>query len=73
MSNLLHRLRGQAARTRVAELEHRVTALTNDRDTLLAVVGDFVDAIEHRPDRLDYVAHQARQAIDGRPTWTRAS
>ncbi|MFI7468201.1 hypothetical protein [Nonomuraea sp. NPDC049646] len=57
---------------RNAYLEQRANVLANDRDALLQVVGDFVDAIEHRPDRLDQVASQARNAIDGRQTWTRA-
>ena len=73
MRSLLQRLRDQRTQNRIAELEHRVTLLSHDRDTLLAVVGDFVDAIEYRPDRLDHVAAQARDAIDGRATWTRAS
>lgn len=55
---------------KAAALQHRATVLANDRDALLAVVGDFVDAIEHRPDRLDTVAHRARIAIDERRAWT---
>lgn len=46
--------------------QQRITTLTADRDQLLTVVGDFVDAIHYRPDQLDKVAHQAREAIDGR-------
>lgn len=53
---------------RIAVLQHGLAVTRADRDQLLTVTADFVDAIEHRPDQLDKVAHQARQAIDGR--WT---
>lgn len=53
---------------RITALQHGLEITRDDRDELLQVVARFVDAIEHRPDQLDKVAHQARQAIDGR--WT---
>ncbi|MFB4275803.1 hypothetical protein ACBJ59_10960 [Nonomuraea sp. MTCD27] len=70
---ITHHLHQTSRNTRTAQLEHRATALANDRDTLLKVVGEFVDAIEHRPDRLDTVAAQARHAIDGRSSWAPTS